>query len=175
MACSSISLSGISLDCGNAGGISKVYLIPKDKVTAVSLNGTNVITGVTVTAPTKLSEYSFRKGNADYSFKTTKDPKSGTVSVDATINVTFNKMETAKRNEFAQMLADVTYGIVKDNNGIYWMVGYDSISDSYLDVTSLDGSTGAEMKDSNNYKLVLTSNQTVQPQEVLESVVLGLL
>lgn len=175
MACSSISLTGIALDCGNAGGISKVYLIPKDKVTAVALNATNVITGVTVTAPQKLVEYSFRKGNADYSFKGTKDPKSGTVSIDTTINVTFNKMETAKRNDFQQMLAGVTYGIVKDNNGTYWMVGYDSVADGYLDVTSLDGASGVEMKDANNYKLVLTASTTIQPLEVLESVVLGLL
>jgi hypothetical protein len=171
MPCSSITLTGITLDCGNAGGVSKVYLLPTDKLTSVAYDISGQVTGITTVGSAKFKEYSFRKGNADFSFKGAKDAKMGTTSIESTINLQFNKMENAKRTEIAQLLAGTVFGIVKDNNGSYWMVGYDATADSYLDLTSVDGATGAEMKDGNMYKLVLTASTSVQPYEVLAAAV----
>jgi hypothetical protein len=175
MACSSIILSGIALDCGVSGGCSKLYLVEKAKVSAVAFNSAQLVTGMTITAPTKLTEYNFRKGNCDFAFKATKDSKLGSTSVESTINLTFNKMEQVKRNEIEQLLNGYCYAVVKDNNGLYWLVGYDVNADSYLEVGTVDGATGAELTDGNQYKLALMAKTTVQPFEVDSTIIAGLL
>lgn len=167
--CSSITLNGVSLDCSQSGGVAKVYLAPTADVTGVTVasgsgvySGETVVTTISMASGKKFKEYSFRKGNADFSFKTARDIKQGTVSVDTTINLQFNKMEAAKRKEMESLVSGNVYAIVKDNNGLFWFIG----EGSYVDVTSLDGQTGAEMKDGNFYKLVLGSQTTVSPYEI---------
>jgi len=177
--CNSISFSGIPIDCGTqSGGLKSVFLIPTTDVTGTTvgagtgdLSGTtsNVISAIGLSAGKKFSQYSFRKGNADYSFKTTRDVKLGTVSVMTTINLQFNRMEASKRNELEAIVGANSYVMVLDNNGRYWLIG----EGSYVDVVSLDGQSGAELKDGNFYKLVLNSETVVSPMEVNQTVALA--
>jgi hypothetical protein len=167
--CSSITLNGVALGCSQSGGIKKLWLSPTSDVTGITVaTGTGVYTGLTVVSAIsmatakKFKEYSFRRGNADFSFKSARDVKQGTVAVDTTINLQFNKMEAVKRAEMEQLVQGEVYAIIQDNNDLYWFIGHGS----YVDVTSLDGQTGAELKDGNFYKLVLGSQTTVSPYEI---------
>ena len=175
MPCSSITLTGITLDCGNSGGVSAIYLAPTPDVSGITLNATGEVTAIGLTSANIFKRFSFRKGNADFSFNGSKDVKMGTTSVETTINMQFNKMENVKRNEIAQLLSGVVYGIVKDNNSTYWLIGYEAASSAYLDLTSVDGSTGAEIKDGNMYKLVLTASTSVQPYQITEAAALAVI
>ena len=176
MSCTSITLSGIPIDCGaQSGGLKAVYLISTLDVTGITVGaGTGDLSGVTggvisaiaLANAKKFSQYSFRKGNADFTSKSTRDIKQGTVSVITTINLQFNKMEASKRAEMEMLVGNNVYAMVLDNNGRYWFIG----EGSYVDCASLDAQSGAEMKDGNFYKLVLNSETTSTPKEVNQSV-----
>lgn len=161
MGCSAITLNGITIDCGLSGGVSKVYLAPIADVSGVTV-ASGSVTGVTMVATKKFKEYSFRKGNADFSFKNAIDKKAGTRAVQTDINLQFNKMERTKRTEIEALSTGLLYAIVLDNNGLYWFIGYGS----YVDATSVDGQTGAEMKDGNFYKIVLGAETGESPMEM---------
>lgn len=177
--CVSISLSGIPIDCGSqSGGIKAVYLIPTLDVTGTTLGAgagdlsgstTNVISAIGLGAGKKFATYSFRKGNADYSFKGSRDRKSGTNSVMTTVNLQFNRMEQSKRNEIESIINSNCHCMVLDNNGRYWFVSYDS----YIDVETVDGQTGIDVKDGNMYKLILNAETSIIPMEVNQTVALA--
>lgn len=168
--CSSITLSGIGLECSNAGSVKKIYLAPVTEVSGVTVgvssiapySGETVVTAISMVATKKFKEFSFKRGNASVKNSSTKDVKSGTVETTTTIDIQFNRMETIKRKEFVQLLQGNTYLIYQDGNGLFWFVGYDS----YVDITKLDSETGSEIKDFNGYKLSLESKTTFEPYEI---------
>ena len=122
MACSTV-LTGIALDCANAGGIKKVYIAPITDVTSVTVTAGKVTAITMGEVGKKFKEYSFRKNTASLTKTATKDDAAGTYFVTTTLTAQFNKMETVKRTEMVALARTNCYVIAKDMNGIYWFIG----------------------------------------------------
>lgn len=163
MACS-ITLTGVALDCGNVGGLKKVYIAPIEDVQAIGLTGITGGTAIgtlTMVSGKKFKEFSFRKGNANFVSTGTRDDAAGTVFNSTVVTLQFNKMETVKRTEVDQLSKGNTYVIAQDQNGVNWFIGYGSYA-----AGSVNGQSGAQMGESNNYVVTLTSETADLPYEV---------
>lgn len=166
MACTPITLSGISIDCANVGGVKKLYLIPTNEVTEVALDAVGAVSGITVTSGSAFSEFSFRRGNANFTAEGNRDDAAGTYFATTTLTYQTNYMDKDKRAELQKLIKGNTYAIVIDNNDEAWFLGYDS----YLS-GSVSATTGAAMADSNNYTLTAIAETKELPNAVLATVI----
>lgn len=167
MSCS-ITLTGIALDCGNVGGLKKVWIAPIEDVTDVvaSEGISGSISGITMASGKKFKEFSFRKGNANFVSTGSRDDKAGTSFVTTVVTMQFNKMELVKRTEVQALSKGNTYVIALDNNGNYHFIAYDSYATG-----SATGQSGATMAEANMYTVTLTAETAEHPMAVPELVV----
>jgi len=167
MACTSATLSGIALDCGNVGGIKKIYAANTADVSTIAFDATGEVTALTMVATKTFKTYSFRKGNASFTTTGARDDKNGTYFAKTEITAQFNKMDKAKRTELVELVKAATYIIIQDQNNEYWFVG----KDSYVSLMTGNGQSGANMADGNFYNIVLSSDTEELPNTILLSVV----
>lgn len=165
MACTSATLSGIALDCGNIGGLKALYIADILDVTGVTV-ASGKVTAIAMASTKKFKLFSFRKGNANFVSTGNGDDASGTNFVDTVTTVQFNKMETAKRTEMQALVSANTYVIAQDYNGAYWFIGYDSYNNALV-----NAATGAAMSDANAYTVTLSSQTSELPIEVESTVI----
>lgn len=165
MACTSITLNGVALDCGNVGGLKALYIADVLDATGVTVTSSEV-TAIAMVATKKFKKFDFRKGNANFVSTSNRSDANGTVFVDTVITANFNRMETAKRTEMVALTKGNTYVIALDNNGTYWFIGYDSYAGG-----SVNASSGSNLGDANNYVLTLTSQTAELPMSITSGVV----
>lgn len=167
MACTAMTLTGIGLDCGNKGGLAAIYITDTQNVSVVDVSGGEV-TGITMasTAVT-FKTFSFRKGNANFVSTGNRSDENGTLYYETVLEAKFNKMETAKRTDMQTLSEGNSYVIAKDHNGLYWLIGYSTLS-TYVYATST-ANTGAGMADPNQFTLTLTSMTPELPYQIASS------
>jgi hypothetical protein len=170
MACNSITLSGVALDCSNVGGLSKIYIAPIVDVSGITVSATGTTASITMASGKTFKEFSFRKGNANFTSEGSRDDAAGTYFVTTTLTAQFNKMEAAKRVEMVNLVNAPAYVIALDNNGIYWLIGYGSYGTS-----SVSAASGAQRGEANAYTLTLTAETNELPYEVPSSQMSGLI
>lgn len=167
MACTSATLTGIALDCGNVGGIKKLYIANVADVSTIAYGSDGEVTAMTMAAGKTFKSYSFRKGNASFTSTGNRDDKNGTYFAMTEISAQFNKMEKSKRTEMVELVKANAYVIIKDNNDIYWFVG----KDSYVSLTTGNGQSGATLAEGNFYNIVLGSETAELPNTILSTVI----
>lgn len=161
MSCTPISLSGIGLDCSSIAGLKEVYIADVQDVDIITLSSDTIVSGITMETGKKFKVFNFKRGNANFVSTGNRNDQNGTYYVENVLTVTFNKQETAKRTDLAQIAKGNVHVIVKDWNDIYWLLTYDTYA--YGNVTA---NSGAALGDANNYQLVLTSQTASLPLEV---------
>lgn len=162
MACSQ-TLSGISNDCAsNMGGIVEVYLANKADVSSVTITSSKV-TAISMNSTAKFKTYHFRPNTSSMSSNYQVNQENGTSYVQTDLLMVFNRMETAKRIEVTAMAQGELCAIVKDANGLYWMLGIDNP----LVLSAGDGLTGTARADRNGYSVTLQDNSLEMPVEIL--------
>lgn len=166
MACTSATLTGIALDCGNVGGIKKLYIANVADVSTTAYNASGELTAITMASGKTFKTYSFRKGNASFTTTGARDDKNGTYFAKTEVIAQFNKMETAKRTEIVELVKANAYVIVKDGNDILWFIG----KDSYVSLTTGNGQSGANMADGNFYNIALSSETAELPNVITASI-----
>ena len=155
-------MTGIPRDCSaNMGGIKRVWIACSDEVTGVTITE-NQISAITPTDVWKL--YEFRKQTGSFSTAITKDDANGTNYYESTIVLQFAKMETAKRLEIISMTISDMKLIIEDNNGHYWLFGYDNP----VTLTEGSGATGTAYGDLNGYNVTLMDMSLLPPYEITE-------
>lgn len=170
MACNSITLSGVALDCSNVGGLSKVYIAPVADVTGVTVSTSGTTATISMAAGKTFKEFSFRRGNSNFASEGSRDDAAGTYFVTTTLTAQFNKMEAAKRVEMTNLVNAPAYVIALDNNGIYWLIGYGSYGSS-----SVSAASGAQRGEANAYTLTLVSETNELPYEVPSAQMSGII
>ena len=175
MACN-VTLMGIALDCGtNLSGIKAIYLANDASVgdPAVGDPGVTVvdgeITAIDASAGT-FYEYIPAKNTGSLTKTLTKDESTGVMYYTNEAVAQFNRMETAKRTEIANIDRGQFKAIVLDNNGKYWFLGYNN----YVSATAVTGQTGAGLDEGNFYTLTLTDISAELPYEVQAEVIAGI-
>ena len=160
MACN-VTLMGIALDCGtNLSGIKAIYLANDASVGGVTVSE-GEISAIDASAGT-FKKYVPAKNTGSLTKTLTKDESTGVMYYTNEAVAQFNKMETAKRTEIANIDRGQFKAIVLDNNGKYWFLGYNN----YVSATAVTGQTGAGLDEGNFYTLTLTDISAELPYEV---------
>lgn len=162
MAClSDYTLTGILADCNpNLAGISDVWIGYFDNV-EVETSG-NSVTSFAVENDGKLYHYSFAKQTGSLTSTITVDETNGTRFYTNEIGLQFTKMEAKKHMEMEALAAEHLSVIVKDNNGLYWLVG----KDTYVSSTAQVAQSGTAFEDLNGYTLTLSNQEPHLPYEI---------
>lgn len=168
MACN-VTLTGIALDCGtNLSGIKALYLANDASVGDVTASE-GEISAIDASAGT-FKKYVPAKNTGSLTKTLTKDESTGVMYYTNEAVAQFNRMETAKRTEIANIDRGQFKAIVLDNNGKYWFLG----KDNYVSATAVTGQTGAGIDDGNFYTLTLTDISAELPYEVKSEVIAGI-
>ena len=170
MACAQ-TLSGLVHDCAaNMGGIKAVYLANKADVDSVTITSDKV-TAITMVSTKTFKKYEFARRTGSLSSNWQVNAENGTKFVQTDLLLVFNRMETTKRVEIVALAQADLYAIVEDNNGKFWLLGYDEP----LVISAGDGLTGTARTDRNGYSVTLQDNSKELPFEVDASVITGIL
>lgn len=161
MSCASLSLAALDSRCDTStGGVKEVYIGAFGDLTPGTPSA-GLISALTL-AGSKLVIFRFRKGAATMEATANIDADNGSAYVTTTIAMNFTKMESAKRVQIQALIAGGAMCIVLDNNGKYWLLGYDAP----LDCSAASGSSGTGWGDANQYSITLTDTSRELPFEV---------
>jgi len=153
-----LNLTGCTKD--NTGGVSQVIFANfKDVVPGTGSNKftydstTGEVTAI-VTGGTAADWYIFDtvKETSSLAEAVAVNVQNGTIAFTPTVSLVMNKLNTQKRNLIHMLALGVLVAVVKDNNGIYWMAGFNK----GLDVTAIDNNTGTALGDRNGSTLTIT-------------------
>jgi hypothetical protein len=172
MACN-YTFAGQLLDCKEvSGGIKEIYIVDRSMVSAYTIDGaTKKILTVTMTASNKFKTYQLRKQVASMTTTATSSDTAGTTFFSTDVTFSIPKMAAAKRLEFLAMSVGNMAVIVRDNNNVYWGLGFDNP----VVLTSGSGVTGTNFGDANQYSYTLNDTNAVAPYEMTQSILTGII
>ena len=162
MSCS-ITLTGITRDCKGMGGVKRVWLadrtvylpevtIINDEVSAISLGD--------------YFEFQFRKQVASMETTINSDDVAGTLFYETRVTMAFAAMTAAKRLEIKNLMNAELLAIVEDNNGEYWLLGFDNA----CTLVEAGAQTGTTYADANQFNVVLSDSSQNMPYYIAEEV-----
>jgi len=170
---------GIAIKCADLqqiGGLKHILLRDWTSTDIVIYDNTDdhaissIKSGGAATAEWHL--YEFKSQEANMSINATKE--NGSTAFECGISFTMPKMETKKFAELQNMLTDCMMGIAVDNNGTAFVIGasekyrHESVasrSQTYLNVSSMEGSSGSAFDDDNAITVNLMAKQFELPRE----------
>lgn len=167
-------LNGIPRDCyGSIGGLSQLWLGDRSQVTPVEdtteeapiLSAINVAEGVTTPV---VKRYWFKTENAN--FVTSMSTNGAFIT---SLTAIFEKLSADKNREWEELKKDGAFGLVRDNNGKWWFLGF--TNPLVLDRDSSQAETGSARDEDNQYTFVLTDYSTRPLFEVPTAVAEGLI
>lgn len=171
MSCSSQTLSGLAKDCSaNMGGIVEVLIANFADVSAVTITSDEVAT-ITMANSAKFKKYEFPRETGSLTSTYTIDNAAGVKYVLSELVLQFNRMETTKRVEINALALNDLAVIVKDSNGTYFYLGYESP----VNLSAGDGATGTARGDANRYTVTLQDSSSEMPYVVDPDIISGLL
>lgn len=163
--------SGWNLDCKDSqGGVGKVFLA-NGKISGFTA-AAGVVTAISV-AGTPLTPSDFFKIEVPKQTSTLTESieastENGTVVYTQTLELIFNKMEAAKRNQILLMAQNEDLIlVVEDNNGVYWSVGLERGAT----LTAAELTSGTAFADRNGGSLTLTGIESTPMFVVTGSIV----
>lgn len=157
------SFSGIARDCdASVGGIKSAWIACYDNVTGKTVTN-DQISAITASAGS-FKEFQFRKqtGSVVQSFQLGDN---GSRYYEQTITLVFARQETEKRIEINALAVSDLVVIVQDNNGKYWLFGYDNP----VTLSGNEAETGTTYTDANGYTVTLLGTDWQLAYEVTQS------
>lgn len=162
MACNQ-TISGIVQDCATSkGGVAEVYLANYEDVTDITVSDEKV-KGITMASGKKFKRYYFRPGTSSMTSTLTIDNAAGVNFVQTLLTMLYSRMETTKRVEMSALAVNDLRAIVKDANGVFWLLG----EEEPVIANAGDGQTGTAKTDANRYSITLEDNNSTFPKEIL--------
>lgn len=165
--CNSTALSAIFKNCeNNSGGISEIYLIDQDDVTAVTVDVTgHTVTGLT--ASTDFTQFEIRRNTGSVTSETPIDLNNNSTYFTNTVNLMFHRREAAKSRAIQILGEGQRYlaAIYKDMNNLYWYV-------DFLQLQTSTDTSGQQRADGSNYTIALfgeSSHKSYQIDSALVS------
>lgn len=161
----SATLTAIAGTCAKVlGGVAKVWVVNRDKVSITVSEG--AITSVALTAQNPapgdgLIEYVFKRGSANATIAGNTDDNGRNNSFTTTLHCDFSRQETAKRVALQAIVETDAYCFYQDNNHKIWCLGYDAPV-----AANVTGDSGTAMTDSNIYGLDIQDTSLELPYEV---------
>ena len=162
MAClSNYTLKGIAGSCeANLAGIKKAWLgYADDFVFTLSSGSAHTVSVSGASENATLHEYVFNKQTGSLTSTLTKDETNGTNYYTNTVTLQFTRLEQSKHLEIEAMAKEHLCGIILDNNGEYFLIGWDG----YLSLDEDTTQTGQSYDDLNGYQLTLNAMSAYKP------------
>lgn len=158
-------LAGLARDCSpSMGGIVSAWIANADDIAGVTLTSEKVTAITPATGITKpFHKFEFRRNTGSMTSTLNVDQAAGSNFVSTDLVLQFSRMETAKRIEVAALAVNEVVVIVKDANGIYWLLG----GEEPVVSSAGTGQTGTARADGNYYQITLQDNASTFPPEVL--------
>ena len=161
--------NGFARDCSDSvGGLEELYILERASVTAYT-EASSEISAIT-DGGASWKKYELKKEVGSIVATTTIDPANGTRFSEGAIAFSINKFSGAKTNELKLMVLGQIVCICKDNNGVYWGLGFQNFAEGQ----SLVANTGTAYGDRNGFDIELMAKEPEAPYEVSSSVVAGL-
>lgn len=175
MACTTY-LTGFSTSCGsNLPSIKKLYIgtFESAKFTytyqqnsqaqdVLDADGNKIIeavSGATLNSGAdKWVEFQFRKNSSSMDTEMTLNDN-GSHFYTNSANCTFAKIENSKRLSLQSVASGECSMIIVDSNNQTWLIG----ADNPVSLTTLSGSTGTAIGDSNQYSVTLSADEANMP------------
>lgn len=162
MACNQ-TISGLVSDCSTSkGGVSEVYLANYEDVTDITVTD-GMVKGITMASGKKFHRYYFRPGTSSMTSTLNIDNSAGVNFVQTVLTMLYSRMETTKRVEMSALAVNDLRAIVKDANGVFWLLG----EEEPVVAQAADGQTGTAKTDANRYSISLEDNNSTFPKEIL--------
>lgn len=167
MAC--IIIEGREIDCRDSvGGVAEIYVtefanVPQANITASS----GSISAMTCSTGKKFWTFQMEKGNAQFDQKVTSSLENGTLYYEQTLTFNFKKMSASKRNDIHTLAQNRLIFIVKDNNGLFQVLG----QTGGMDIGDSTGTTGKAFGDLNGYTLTFTGMEANPASFVSQAIV----
>ena len=170
---------GIAIKCDDLqqiGGIKHILLRDWAVGDIVSYDNTDdhAIDSLTDVGGTTATWYLYEFKSQEANMTVTATKENGSTAFECGLSFTLPKMETKKFAELQNMLTDCMMGIAVDNNGTAFVLGASqkyanesvaSRSQTYLNVASMEGTTGSAFADDNAITVNLMARQYELPRE----------
>lgn len=169
--CCDLITGGIACGCeNNLGGIQAIYIT--DFCNLVSTTETDgVIETITLSSPGCMYEYCFNKNTSSLVEQAIVSIENGSLFYQQTATVIIPRREVAKRNALAMLMQKDLLIIIKDQNGLYWLIG----EQNGANVTDINSTTGVVKGDLNGYTITFLGEEPVQAKEVDSAIIAGLI
>lgn len=170
MSCTLIS-SGITKACdNNIGGITNIYITDFVNVESIT-SATGEISAIALASGTQYYEYEFNKYTSTFGEKDTISIENGTVFAEQTVTLKLARRQKTSRNNLALLLHKDLSVIVKDSNGLYWLIG--ETRGAYL--TDITSESGTNSGDFNGYTVIIMAQEPNQAQEIDDAIIAALI
>jgi len=158
----------------NTGGVTEIYIADYDNVEVITASGTpEEITAITMAATTFFYKFDINRNTSSIEETATIDISAGSTYFSQTVNLML-KRRTAEKRDAIKKLTDGQKKlrvIVKDSNGIYWLVGQEE--GAYT--TEVGGGSGIQKGDSNGYDVVINAEENAPMLSVDPTIIAALL
>lgn len=162
---------GFTLDCRDSvGGIEQI-LIGELSEKASSTVVAGVITALAMNSTKQFFIYEVDKEDAEAVETEQLSVENGTLFYEQVVNFTIKKLSVAARNEIRLLAQNRVMIIIKDNNGVYWMYGFERGADK---VGTNEAKTGKAYGDLNGYTLAFMGKEVAPAYEVDSSLIASL-
>lgn len=152
----SVGGSGLSLLIAEYGNV------PQANITASS----GVISAMTCSTGKRFFKYELDKENAQFNDNVITDVPNGTTRSEQTLTFTIKKMSAALRNNLLTLAYNRLIIVVKDANGVNWVMG----QVNGADLTGNEGTTGKALGDMNGHTLTFTAKEPVPANTISDAI-----
>lgn len=166
-------ITGYERDCSDSvGGLQTIYItefqnVPQGNITASS----GTITAMSCTSGKKFWTYELDKNSAELVETVKRSQENGTLYYEGKLTINLKKLSAKNQNNINKLAKNLLLIIVKDSNGVYWLLGQTRGADFEDGGT---GKTGKAMGDLSGYEISFMSNEP-SPMNVVTSSLLATL
>ena len=176
---------GIGVECSNlqsTGGITQILLRSWQTNDVVDYGaggaGTHDIDSI-LTGAADADWFLFENKNETGALTVNGTKENGSTAFECTLSFTVPQINNDRFAEFQAMLDTCMMGAVLDTNGSWWVIGasdkyanedVQAKSQTYLNLTSMEGGTGAAYSDESGMTITLTARQFELPRKYVGTI-----
>ena len=137
-------IQGNEINCRDSvGGVEAIYIANFSNVQSYTASS-GVVSAITMVPGTRFYTFQLEKENATYENKMNGSLENGTTFFDSTLTFTMKKLSASMKNSIKTLGQSRLVVIVKDNNGVYFVMGLTKGADC-LESTMTSGKAYGDM------------------------------
>ncbi len=163
---------GVTIACSpNIGGIKKAYITDFVNVEDGFTESNGVVSAVSIDSGENYYEFEFNKNTSFYTESEANSIENGTNFKTQVVTLVIPRREVAKRNVIRLLAQKRLSIIVKDQNGLNWVLGMTN----GMDLTTNEGGSGTSKADLNGYTLTFTGEEPEMASTVSDAILATLI